>query len=93
MWIGNDDGEPMERITGGSLPARIWRAFMQEAHRGLPARPLPLPSGADAPLVAGSPNTSGGIGGFLESLFRRAGNAAPAAAPPPPPAYPGRRDD
>ena len=45
VWSGNDDGTPMERVTGGSLPARIWRAFMVEAHRGLPARPLP---GADA---------------------------------------------
>jgi penicillin-binding protein 1A len=45
VWSGNDDGAPMERVTGGSLPARIWRAFMVEAHRGLPARPLP---GADA---------------------------------------------
>jgi penicillin-binding protein 1A len=40
VWMGNDDNVPMERITGGSLPARAWRAFMMEAHRGLPARPL-----------------------------------------------------
>jgi penicillin-binding protein 1A len=40
VWMGNDDNTPMERITGGSLPARAWRAFMVEAHRGLPVRPL-----------------------------------------------------
>lgn len=102
VWVGNDDGEPMERVTGGSLPARIWRAFMQEAHRGLPVRPLPLPSAVEAPVVAASPNTGGGIGGFLESLFRRAGNTAPAqpAAPAPthdpryrPPGFPPLADN
>jgi penicillin-binding protein 1A len=41
VWVGNDNGESMERITGGSLPARIWHAFMMDAQRGLPARPLP----------------------------------------------------
>ncbi|MBL8838181.1 MAG: PBP1A family penicillin-binding protein [Alphaproteobacteria bacterium] len=40
VWMGNDDGTPMERITGGSLPARAWRSFMVEAHRGLEPRPL-----------------------------------------------------
>ncbi len=41
VWMGNDDGEPMKRVTGGALPARVWKAFMSEAHRGLPPRPLP----------------------------------------------------
>ncbi|RMF16879.1 MAG: PBP1A family penicillin-binding protein [Alphaproteobacteria bacterium] len=43
VWVGNDDNRPMKGVTGGSLPARIWKAFMMEAHRGLPARPLPEP--------------------------------------------------
>lgn len=40
-WLGNDDGQPMNQVTGGGLPARLWKAFMTEAHRGLPARALP----------------------------------------------------
>ena len=28
VWVGNDDFKPMKRITGGGLPARLWRAFM-----------------------------------------------------------------
>ncbi len=40
VWFGNDDGQPMERVTGGGLAARLWRAFMLEAHTGLPVRPL-----------------------------------------------------
>ena len=40
VWIGNDDASPMKRATGGGLPARIFRGFMEEAERGLPVRPL-----------------------------------------------------
>lgn len=24
VWVGNDDGSPMDRVTGGGLPAHIW---------------------------------------------------------------------
>ena len=30
-WGGNDDFSPMKRITGGGLPARLWRSFMVDA--------------------------------------------------------------
>ena len=40
VWVGNDDASPMPGITGGTVPARIWRAFMTAAHEGLPKRPL-----------------------------------------------------
>jgi penicillin-binding protein 1A len=33
VWMGNDDGAPMTRISGGGPPARLWRAFMEEALR------------------------------------------------------------
>lgn len=52
VWAGNDDGAPMNRVVGGSLPAEVWRAIMLGAHAG--RNPLPL-SGApasDAPRVA-----------------------------------------
>ncbi len=41
VWVGNDNGSPMRRVTGGSLPAKIWKAAMTEAHRGLAPRALP----------------------------------------------------
>ncbi|WNJ99889.1 PBP1A family penicillin-binding protein [Thalassospiraceae bacterium LMO-JJ14] len=44
VWLGNDDGAAMKRVTGGSFPARIWRDVMTAAHQGLPARDLPRPS-------------------------------------------------
>lgn len=43
VWVGNDDGTPMKRVTGGGLPAEIWRTFMSGALAGTPVRPLPVP--------------------------------------------------
>lgn len=40
VWVGNDDYRPMERVTGGSIPAEIWKNFMTAAHQGLPTEPL-----------------------------------------------------
>ena len=40
VWVGNDDGQPMKRVTGGGLPAEIWRDFMLDALKGEPAQPL-----------------------------------------------------
>ncbi len=40
VWVGNDDETPMKRVTGGGLPARIWRGFMRDALKGTPPRPL-----------------------------------------------------
>ncbi len=49
-WFGNDDGDEMERTTGGSLPARLWKAVMLEAHKGMPVKALP---GAVVPEAPG----------------------------------------
>lgn len=46
VWVGNDDNSPLHGMTGGSEPARIWRAFMAEAIPGAaprPRRPAPPP--------------------------------------------------
>ncbi len=59
VWLGNDNGAAMRDITGGSLPARLWRQVMQPAHRGLPPRPLPgsyrPPTGAPAVIAQRPP--------------------------------------
>ena len=41
VWVGNDEAAPMARVTGSSIPLRIWSRFMAEAHQGLPVEPLP----------------------------------------------------
>jgi penicillin-binding protein 1A len=40
IWAGNDDGAPMNRVVGGSLPAEVWRTIMLSAHAGKIPRPL-----------------------------------------------------
>jgi len=40
VWVGNDDSSPMRGVTGGSLPAAIWKQVMTAAEQGLPARAL-----------------------------------------------------
>jgi penicillin-binding protein 1A len=41
VWVGNDDNTPMKKVTGGTLPAPIWRGFMRAALEKTPARDLP----------------------------------------------------
>ena len=43
IWIGNDDNSPLDGISGGGLPARIWADFMRGA-LGASAAPRPAPS-------------------------------------------------
>jgi len=31
VWVGNDDHSPMQRVTGGTLPATIWKKFIEQA--------------------------------------------------------------
>ena len=31
VWFGNDDNSPMKRVTGGLLPAPVWRSIMTTA--------------------------------------------------------------
>ena len=40
VWVGNDDSSPMRGVTGGSLPAQIWKATMTVAEKGLASTPL-----------------------------------------------------
>ncbi|MGI9386186.1 MAG: transglycosylase domain-containing protein, partial [Methyloligellaceae bacterium] len=41
VWVGNDDGRSMKRVTGSGLPARMWRRIMIAAHHDRTPRPLP----------------------------------------------------
>jgi hypothetical protein len=52
IWVGNDDGTPMNAVTGGKLPALMWKEFMTRAEPlllGEPADEAPRPT-ADASL-------------------------------------------
>lgn len=55
VWFGNDDGKPMRKVTGGGLPAEAWKAYMQAAHKGVPAVGLQLGSPVPAVTIGVSP--------------------------------------
>jgi penicillin-binding protein 1A len=46
VWVGNDDNTPLNGVTGGSLPARIWSDFMRGA---LKIEAAPAPAADDTP--------------------------------------------
>jgi penicillin-binding protein 1A len=41
VWFGNDDYQPMNRMTGGALPAMTWHEIMAYAHQGIEVKQLP----------------------------------------------------
>ena len=48
VWVGNDNDEAMNRVTGGSLPAHIWHDFMTAGLAGAPVEPLLANAPAEA---------------------------------------------
>jgi penicillin-binding protein 1A len=79
VWLGNDDNTPMNKVTGGSLPAPVWKNFMLAATQGMPVKPLPSapvqPAAPPVQTTAAPPPTS------LDQLFNRV--AAPTGPPTP----------
>ncbi|MCC5968949.1 MAG: penicillin-binding protein [Pararhodobacter sp.] len=80
VWMGNDDNSPLTGVTGGGLPAEIWRETMERIHAGTPLRPLPMieperptlePPSSSQPMPPSQPGTSLGdsirdiLGGIL----------------------------
>ena len=93
VWLGNDDGSPTKKVSGGNLPVEIWSRFMRAAHEGVPVAGLPLGAwrnaetpNPDAPLLppldltgAQAPTPApGGRGGGAQP------GSTPAAGPPAP---------
>ncbi|MDX5358950.1 MAG: PBP1A family penicillin-binding protein [Rhodobacterales bacterium] len=65
VWMGYDDNTPLTGVTGGGLPAEIWKEVMVRVHEGLPSRPLPkkVPEPRLPPQVPGTSSeaSSGGV--------------------------------
>jgi penicillin-binding protein 1A len=68
VWLGNDDNAPMNKVTGGALPARLWHDVMASAHTGL--SPMALRSPQDLHVFAGAPNRTRGTAD-AESFLQR----------------------
>jgi len=82
VWMGYDDNSPLSDVTGGSLPADIWRETMTRVLGDRPAVPLPMQA-PDGSLGRSDPNYQpGGPQGVI----------APAPGEPGAPAAPGQGD-
>ena len=73
VWLGNDDNTPTKNVTGGSVPAVIWKDVMEVAHANLSPAPLPgyleeQPEDQDPYLVSQDDNVAyeNGQDGFEE---------------------------
>lgn len=75
VWMGNDDNKPMQKITGGALPAQLWHDFIIEAEGGNPSRAL-LSEMPTAGAPAEVPQTGGGstaddLGDFIKKIINQ----------------------
>lgn len=47
VWVGNDDNTPNAGLSGGGIPARVWKDFMQNALGIVPPPPAVEPATVD----------------------------------------------
>jgi penicillin-binding protein 1A len=52
VWVGKDDNTPMRRVTGGTVPAEVWRTFMAAALPRLQVRAIPAGPAATGVFTA-----------------------------------------
>jgi penicillin-binding protein 1A len=95
VWVGNDDDSPMNRVVGGSLPARIWATFMKQATAHLDNKDWPRPVNVVEVSLCGSTGTPAGSDCadsrtelFIKGTEPDSGDASHAPASPAPPAGP-----
>ncbi|MGI9491360.1 MAG: transglycosylase domain-containing protein [Geminicoccaceae bacterium] len=70
IWVGNDDGEPMRKVSGGGLPAMVFRDFMIRS--GEAPNPLPAPETDDMialPVATNQEEAGSNESGFFGSIF------------------------
>jgi penicillin-binding protein 1A len=85
VWMGYDDNTPLTGVTGGGLPAEIWREVMLRVHEGVPVSSLPMFVPAPRLPPAGtSPSVQSSQAG--EGTNARPGVAAAQSQPQPQPA-------
>ena len=79
VWVGNDDFSPMKGVTGGMLPAEIWKRFMTTALKNKAY--VPLPRSIPALVVEPKPVPP------MAYEYKRDPYYSAGARPPPPDPY------
>ncbi|MEM7547462.1 MAG: PBP1A family penicillin-binding protein [Pseudomonadota bacterium] len=71
VWMGKDDNAPLTGVTGGGLPAAIWREVAVRIHEGLPARPLTMDGGGAGGRLSsgGGPDDDGVVSTVFKEVF------------------------
>lgn len=72
VWLGNDDNSPMNQVTGGNLPAQIWREIMSAAHPHEQAKGSPPLS-----RFSGRRGQDGSFSGLISRLLSFGDSEAP----------------
>ncbi len=79
VWMGYDDNTPLSGVTGGGLPAEIWRETMVRVHEGVPISQLPMeiPAGVRPGQMAGDSGSSPtkNVGQSAQGLSNNVDNA------------------
>ncbi len=78
VWVGNDNFSPMKNVTGGRVPAIIWRDIMQPAQAVYAVRDLP---GTGASRIARTDRDGNAVSRFFSRVLNGFGpdnvNATP----------------
>ncbi|MDR5697703.1 MAG: penicillin-binding protein 1A [Armatimonadota bacterium] len=80
VWVGNDDNTPMNRVTGGTVPARLWARFMRAALHNVAPLHFERPANVVEYRVCVRQSDDGGCEAYATHAYIR-GTATPA--PPP----------
>src|SRR6056300_541909 len=73
VWMGYDDNTRLRGVTGGGLPADIWRETMLRVTEKLTPQPLPMARNIQRPAPTqpiAIPNDTGN-GGFMDNLLKQ----------------------
>jgi 1A family penicillin-binding protein len=79
VWVGNDDNTAMHEVTGGDLPAKIWRSFvagasdmLQEESAIAQRSEREQPAVESRPIFGQFAEIIGGLGSNVERKLKRA---------------------
>jgi len=66
VWLGNDNGASMKGVTGGSLPALVWKDVMVFANNGMPEKKLTISLQKEITRISDGSNNQ-----FGKNIFKK----------------------